>query len=104
ARRYAEQRGKLVFFEYVLLGGVNDSLDHAKQLAALLAGFPGKINLIVYNQYGPKDAFRAPAARDVERFFRTVSALFPRVTLRHSKGQDIQAACGQLKAAHAADK
>jgi 23S rRNA (adenine2503-C2)-methyltransferase len=104
ARRYAEERGKLVFFEYVLLGGVNDSLEHAKQLADLLAGFPGKINLIVYNQYGPRDEYRAPAPRDVERFFRTISALFPRVTLRHSKGQDIQAACGQLKAAHAADE
>ena len=104
ARRYADERGKLVFFEYVLLGGVNDSQEHARQLASLLAGFPGKINLIVYNQYGPGDEFRAPAPRDVERFFRTVSGLFPRVTMRHSKGQDIQAACGQLKAAHATDK
>ncbi|HTY07767.1 MAG TPA: 23S rRNA (adenine(2503)-C(2))-methyltransferase RlmN [Candidatus Edwardsbacteria bacterium] len=104
ADHYAAQRGKLVFFEYVLLDGVNDSLDHARQLAQLLRGFPGKINLIGYNRYSAQDAFKPTPPKKFEQFFRLLSELFPRVTVRHSKGQDIQAACGQLKAVHAVDK
>jgi 23S rRNA (adenine2503-C2)-methyltransferase len=101
---FARQRGKLVFFEYVLLGGINDSLDDARELAQLLRGFPGKINLISYNRCSAQDAFRPTPPRRFEQFFRLLSELFPRVTVRHSKGQDIQAACGQLKAVHGVDK
>ena len=104
ATQYAEQRGKLVFFEYVLLDGINDSLDNARELASLLRGFPGKINLISYNRYSTQDTFKPTPPKRFEQFFRLLSELFPRVTVRHSKGQDIQAACGQLKAAHAIDK
>jgi 23S rRNA (adenine2503-C2)-methyltransferase len=104
ANFFAQQQGKMVFFEYVLLGGINDSVADARELARLLRGFPGKINLISYNRYSPGDTFKPSLPAAADKFFRTISELFPRVTVRHSKGQDIQAACGQLKAADPTDE
>ena len=84
-----------VFFEYTLIAGVNDSLDDARRLAPLLRKIPSKLNLIPMNAH-PDSPFAAPPAPVIDAFLREVVASGLRVTLRRSRGADIQAACGQL--------
>jgi 23S rRNA (adenine2503-C2)-methyltransferase len=85
-----------VTFEYVLLGGVNDQPEHAREVLALLAGMKAKVNLIVWNP-GPGIDYREPAAADVAVFHRMlIDGGIPTFT-RRPRGRDIYAACGQLK-------
>jgi 23S rRNA (adenine2503-C2)-methyltransferase len=84
-----------VFFEYTLIAGVNDSPEDARRLAPLLHGIPSKLNLIPMNPH-PDSSHRPPSDAVVDRFLREVAATGLRVTLRRSRGPDIQAACGQL--------
>ncbi|MBF0608846.1 MAG: 23S rRNA (adenine(2503)-C(2))-methyltransferase RlmN [Magnetococcales bacterium] len=86
-----------ITFEYVLLGGVNDSEDDALRLCTLLKGIPAKINLIPFNEYGDA-TFKRPTDSSVLRFQRILSDRHMTVLIRKSKGADILAACGQLKA------
>ncbi len=85
-----------VTVEYVLLEGVNDSVEDAQRLSDFCRVFPHNINLIPFNEH-PLAPFRAPSEGVVERFAR---ALLTRnrtlVTVRRSRGRDVQAACGQL--------
>lgn len=84
-------------FEYLLLGGVNDSLEHAKELVRLLSFIKGKLNIIVYNP--AKGApYKAPTPKDVAAFIGYLTAKNITAITRKSKGQDIDAACGQLAA------
>ena len=85
-----------VTIEYILIKGVNDSLQHARQLVRLLSHLKCKINLIAYNP-GPGIGYAAPATEDVLAFEELLRKKGFTVTLRKSKGQDIAAACGQLK-------
>ena len=85
-----------VFFEYVLLGGVNDQPENAREVLALLKGMRAKVNLIVWNP-GPGTAFMQPKPEDVAVFHRMlVDGGIPTFT-RKPRGRDIYAACGQLK-------
>ncbi len=84
--------------EYVLLGGVNDSLEDARRLVKLLSELRCKVNLIAYNPH-PESSFRAPEPADVERFQTHLLEKNFTAVLRRSRGQDILAACGQLKGA-----
>jgi len=85
-----------VTFEYVLLGGVNDRPEDAREVLALLRGMKAKVNLIVWNP-GPGIEYRQPKAEDVAVFHRTlVDGGIPTFT-RRPRGRDIYAACGQLK-------
>jgi 23S rRNA (adenine2503-C2)-methyltransferase len=85
-----------VTFEYVLLGGVNDQPEHAREVLALLAGMKAKVNLIVWNP-GPGIAFHQPEPEDVAVFHRMlIDGGIPTFT-RRPRGRDIYAACGQLK-------
>jgi 23S rRNA (adenine2503-C2)-methyltransferase len=86
-----------VTFEYVLLAGVNDSLDDARRLGGLLARLPAKVNLIPWNPL-PSLPFRRPDPEQVERFRSTALATGLDVLVRYSRGADIAAACGQLHA------
>ncbi|KJU82755.1 ribosomal RNA large subunit methyltransferase N [Candidatus Magnetobacterium bavaricum] len=87
-----------ITFEYVLLEGVNDGEDDAMRLCTLLKGIPAKVNLIPFNEY--KGApFKRPSDANVLRFQRTLSDRNMTVFIRKSKGADIMAACGQLRAA-----
>lgn len=95
ARRYPVPSGGRVTFEYVLLRGVNDSRVHARELARLLGGFPGKVNLIPLNPT-PEIPFDAPDAPAVEAFRAVLSEARIAVSVRRPRGQDILAACGQL--------
>jgi 23S rRNA (adenine2503-C2)-methyltransferase len=87
-----------VTFEYVLLGGLNDSLEHADQLALLArrAPMPVKINLIAWNP-GPGIGYTAPDAAQVQVFQRRLIDSGVPAFVRRPRGRDIYAACGQLK-------
>ncbi|WP_022663193.1 23S rRNA (adenine(2503)-C(2))-methyltransferase RlmN [Paucidesulfovibrio longus] len=86
-----------ITFEYLLLGGVNDSLEHAKQLARLLGQRRCKVNLIAYNAT-ENDPYRSPDPDQVIRFEKLLWDKGMTATIRRSMGADIKAACGQLKA------
>ena len=94
-RRYHDLRHRKVFVEYVMLEGVNDSVAHARQLAALLDRFVFKVNLIPYNPTGMYEG----SSRDAIAAFKSVldAARLPS-TVRLTRGRDIAAACGQLAA------
>lgn len=91
--------GERVTVEYVLLGGVNDTLADAKRLAALLSRSRCKVNLIPYNAQG-EEGFSSPAPQAVEAFQKYLLDREFVAVLRKSRGRDIKAACGQLKAEH----
>ena len=97
-RSYPLKTRERLTFEYLLLGGVNDSLDQARELSKLMAHVKGKLNLIIYN---PADGapYRAPDPDAVLAFEKYLWNKNITATIRKSKGQDINAACGQLKAA-----
>jgi 23S rRNA (adenine2503-C2)-methyltransferase len=94
---YSGRTGKPVTIEYVLLKGVNDSNEDAVRLAELLDGLPCMINLLVFNPY-PGCAFERPENERVS-VFRDILVSRGRVAVvRRSRGRDIAAACGQLRA------
>lgn len=91
-----ERTGREITYEYVLLGGTNDSPGHATRLAARLAGRRATVNLIPYN---PVDAtgYRRPGAEAAEHFRRTLAEAGVVATVRWSRGLESDAACGQLR-------
>ena len=84
-----------ITFEYVMLDGVNDSLAHAKALIRLLQGVPSKVNLIPFNPFPGTDYQTSPADR-VEAFRQRLKGAGIIATTRKTRGDDIDAACGQL--------
>ncbi|MBV8065799.1 MAG: 23S rRNA (adenine(2503)-C(2))-methyltransferase RlmN [Actinobacteria bacterium] len=95
-RRYVEVRRRRVFVEYVMLAGVNDSRAQARSLASLLGRDGFKVNLIPYNPTGVYDG----SSRDRIAGFRDeLEKAHVPVTVRLTRGRDIEAACGQLAAA-----
>lgn len=94
-RRFPLRARRRITFEYVLLGGLNDSADHARRLAKLLRGLPCKLNLIPWNP-APHLPFRRPPEENVRRFQQVLLDHFFTVSVRYSKGADVGAACGQL--------
>ena len=95
-REFSRRARRLVTYEYVLLAGVNDSPEQARELGGLLQDHPCKVNLIPYNAV-EGTAYRRPAAEDQERFQRALEKFGLSVTIRNSKGRSIAAACGQLR-------
>jgi len=96
ARAFPLRPRERLTFEYVLLDGVNDSEQNAREVVALTSGMRAKINLIALNP-GPGIAFRSPVEANVLKFQSIlVNGGFP-TFIRHPRGRDIYAACGQLK-------
>jgi 23S rRNA (adenine2503-C2)-methyltransferase len=94
--RYPWRPRERLTLEYVLLAGVNDGPDDARRLSDFGRPFPHQFNLIPYNAH-PSARFRAPTEPELERFVRALLAQRPAlVTVRRSRGRDIDAACGQL--------
>jgi 23S rRNA (adenine2503-C2)-methyltransferase len=92
--RYPLRPWEHLTFEYVLLGGLNDSLEDARRVARLLANLRAKVNLIPWN---PGELpFEKPDAPRVEEFRRILTDKGLRAFVRFSRGQDVMAACGQL--------
>jgi 23S rRNA (adenine2503-C2)-methyltransferase len=96
AREYPLRTREWITFEYVLLGGVNDAQQNAKEVAQLLQGMRCKVNLIALNP-GPGIAFETPEADRVAAFQKTLRDLGIPAFVRRPRGRDIYAACGQLK-------
>jgi len=94
-RYFAKKRRKRVTFEYVLMGGFNDTRQDALALARMIAGIPCKINIIAYNPVAGLP-HRRPSDDEVDRFAQWLYPRAPAVTVRKSRGLDIEAACGQL--------
>ncbi len=90
------QNGRNITFEYVMLHGVNDQPEHARELARLLAGHEAKVNLIPFNTF-PGTRYRCSTPAAIERFRGILLAAGVMVTTRRTRGDDIDAACGQLK-------
>ena len=90
-----EQNGRSVTFEYVMLDGINDQPEHARELARLLRDKPAKLNLIPFNPYPGTPYRRSPYAA-IEKFRDELMQRGLIVTIRKTRGDDIDAACGQL--------
>ena len=85
-----------ITFEYVMLDGINDSLDDARALIRLLDGIPAKINLIPFNPW-PGTVYKCSDWGQIERFAQIVNAAGYASPVRTPRGRDILAACGQLR-------
>ncbi|TSA17006.1 MAG: 23S rRNA (adenine(2503)-C(2))-methyltransferase RlmN [Betaproteobacteria bacterium] len=95
-RRYLDKAPRdFVTFEYVMLDGVNDGAEHARQLIDLVRDVPCKFNLIPFNPF-PKSGFKRSPRETIRRFAETLLAAGLVVTTRKTRGDDIDAACGQL--------
>ena len=85
-----------VTFEYVMIGGMNDTLADAKRLLHLISDIPNKVNLIPFNEHEGCD-FKAPTQAAIAAFHKYLIDRYVTVITRNSRGGDISAACGQLK-------
>lgn len=93
-RKYPLRTWERLTFEYVLLGGFNDSVDDARRLSKLIANLRAKVNLIPWN---PGELpYRPPDAERIEAFRKILADKGHLVFVRYSRGQDVMAACGQL--------
>jgi 23S rRNA (adenine2503-C2)-methyltransferase len=92
---YAKETKRDITYEYTLLAGINDRIEHAEELAQLLAGKQCTVNLIPYN---PVDGLnlQRPKREGIERFREILEGARINTTWRYTKGKDIAAACGQL--------
>lgn len=99
-KQYPMPGRRLLTFEYILIDGVNSSVQDAKKLAELLKGQRCKLNLIVFNEY-PGTSFKTPSSQTVEAFQKILIDHHYTTMLRASKGSDILAACGQLSGSFA---
>ena len=94
-RYAAKHTNRFVTFEYVMLRGVNDDLRHADELAGLFEGKPAKINLIPFNPFTGNE-FKRSSAETIRHFQDRLRQRDLIVTTRKTRGEDIDAACGQL--------
>ena len=96
-RNYISRLGekRVLTIEYTLLKGVNDQPEHAEQMIALLADIPCKINLIPFNPF-PHSGYERPSNNAIRRFQDILHKAGHNVTVRTTRGEDIDAACGQL--------
>ncbi|MFK7831378.1 MAG: 23S rRNA (adenine(2503)-C(2))-methyltransferase RlmN [Congregibacter sp.] len=98
AQRYIDAQSdskRVVTIEYTLMAGINDQPDQARELALLLKEFPCKINLIPFNPF-PNSGYERPSGNAVSRFWQVLVDAGFIVTVRTTRGDDIDAACGQL--------
>lgn len=96
-RDYVQVTGRRVTFEYVLLAGVNDLPENAKELTQCLRGFQTHVNLIPYNPISEVD-YQRPNSYRIREFSNVLEAAGIAVSVRYSRGLEADAACGQLRA------
>lgn len=96
-REYVKLTGRRISFEYILLAGVNDLPEHARELAQALRGFQCHVNLIPYNPINEMD-YQRPAEERIQAFQEILTASAIATSVRYSRGLDASAACGQLRA------
>jgi len=95
--RYLEKLNdkRVITIEYTMMEGVNDLPEHARQLAKLLKQVPCKLNIIPFNPF-PNSGYQRPKAAAIEVFKNTMHKAGIRTTVRRTRGDEIDAACGQL--------
>jgi len=93
---YQKLKGRMITLEYILIAGINDSLDQVRPLAALAKNLFAKVNLIPYNRV-EELSWQRPSEEVCEGFLAALEKLKVAATLRREKGHDIDAACGQLR-------
>jgi 23S rRNA (adenine2503-C2)-methyltransferase len=96
-RAYVQITGRRLSIEYILLSGVNDRPELAKELAQHLRGFQTHVNLIPYNPINEAD-YQRPTAQDIQAFVQALEQQHIAVSVRYSRGLQADAACGQLRA------
>jgi 23S rRNA (adenine2503-C2)-methyltransferase len=96
ARYYFDQTGREITLEYILLSGVNDQTEHARELAKLCKTLRANVNLIRYNEVESLP-FKRPKSDDVVNFQNILRNAGVNAHVRKSRGRDIDAACGQLR-------
>ncbi len=96
-REYFETTRRNLTFEYLLLADVNDSPEQAREMARLLDGLPGNVNLIPFNYVETQDGFRRPSPERIAAFRRALEETGRVTTQRMERGHAISAACGQLR-------
>ncbi len=96
-RKIPMTKREKITFEYILMKGVNDSEQHAYELVKLLETVKAKINLIPFNEF-PGSEFKRPDDKTIQQFLQILLDSDYTAIIRKSKGQDISAACGQLRA------
>lgn len=96
---YYKATGDKITFEYVLLKGVTDQIEHARELVKLTRPIPCKINIIPFNEH-PGSGFERPSDETIQAFHKELMDSGAHVLLRKTMGRDIFAACGQLTSAH----
>ena len=101
-RDYVKLTGRRVSFEYIVLSGLNDRPEHALELASELRGFQSHVNLIPYNPIVEVD-YKRPTCQSIESFTQQLKDKGIAVSVRHSRGLEKDAACGQLRASKAAE-
>lgn len=95
-RNYPSNRHHKITFEYVMLDGMNDSVEHARKLAKLIKGIPAKINIIPFNPW-PGSIYLCSSKERISAFAKEIREAGYQALVRTPRGQDILAACGQLK-------
>jgi len=95
-RNYPADNNRRIMIEYVMLKGINDSLEDARRLAKLIRGLPVKVNLIPFNPY-PGAPFQPTPREEIEKFQKVLWDYNIAAFIRESRGQDISAACGMLR-------
>ena len=96
SKKFVRETGRRVSFEYLMLSGVNDKMEHANELSNLLRGFQCHVNLIEYNQIDEVE-FKRASLKNLQLFQSRLSNKGIAVSLRKSRGLDKNAACGQLR-------
>jgi len=96
ANYYFDRTGREVTLEYILLGGLNDTPEHARQLATVSRRMRSNVNLLLYNPVEGLE-YQRPRDSDAERFLMILRERGTNAHLRRSRGLDIDAACGQLR-------
>ena len=98
-RLYASKTGRNLTFEYLLLGGINDSPEQARELASLLKArrLPGNVNLIPFNYVETPEGYRRPERESIQAFREELEKAGRPTTQRMTRGHAISAACGQLR-------
>ena len=95
-KEYFDRTGREITLEYILLGGFNDRVEHARKLAELAGTLRANVNLIRYNEVSGLP-YERPDSADVHRFQETLRSRKVNAHIRASRGRDIAAACGQLR-------
>jgi len=98
-RYYLDKTGRRLTFEYALIGGVNDQVEHAEELASVIKDMLCHVNLIPVNHVPERNYVRTPR-NDIFAFAKVLENNGINVTIRREQGHDIAAACGQLRAKH----